>query len=167
MILLGTVTMPSFCLSFSRYHTEKLHGENYFTKLIIWDSGTKELFFLMKLLARWKQKLQNHMSSQEEAFAVNSLAPGRTGCHFKGAIFNLVSLIRFFISSNDYAPRWMPWDIRDHKSTLVQVMAWSCQPPSHYMRQCWPSSTSPYGVSRQQWVKLFAISNPGTNFLGR
>ena len=53
----------------------------------------------------------------------NSLAPGRPGCHFKNTIFNLVLLIGFFISSlNDNAPRRMPWDITDDKSTLVQVM---------------------------------------------
>ena len=35
----------------------------------------------------------------------NSLAPGRPGCHFKTAIFNLVLLIGFFRSSNDNALR--------------------------------------------------------------
>ena len=84
--------------------------------------------------------------------AFNSLAPGRPGCHFKTAIFNLVSLINFFRSSNDNAPRWMPWDLTDGKSTLVQVMAWCRQATSHYLSQCWLSSMSPYGVTRPQWV---------------
>ena len=39
------------------------------------------------------------------------------------------------------------------KSTLVQVMAWCRQAPSHYLSQCWPRSASPYGVTRPQWVK--------------
>ena len=26
------------------------------------------------------------------------------------------------------------------QSTLVQVMAWCCQAPSHYLNQCWPRS---------------------------
>ena len=85
-------------------------------------------------------------------FCFNSLAPGRPGCHFKTAIFNLVLLIGFFRSSNDNAPRWMPWDLTDDKSTLVQVMAWCRQATSHYLSQCWPSSMSPYGVTRPQWV---------------
>ena len=34
---------------------------------------------------------------------VSSLAPGRPGCHFKTAIFNLVLLIGIFTSSNDNA----------------------------------------------------------------
>ena len=80
--------------------------------------------------------------------SVNSLAPGRTGCHFRSAIFNLVLLISIFTSSNDNAHRWMPWDLTHNKSTLVQVMAWCRQATSHYLSQYWPSSMSPYGVTR-------------------
>ena len=83
---------------------------------------------------------------------VNSLAPGRPGCHFKTAIFNLVLLIGILISSNDNALRWMPWHLTDEKSTLVQVMAWYRQATSHYLSQCWPISMSPYGVARPQRV---------------
>ena len=80
---------------------------------------------------------------------INSLAPGRPGCHFETAIFNLVLLIGFFTSSKDNALRWMPRDLTDDKST----MAWCRQETSHYLSQCWPSSMSPYGVTRPQWVK--------------
>ena len=76
---------------------------------------------------------------------INSLAPGRPGCHFKTAIFNIVLLIAIFISSKDNALRWMPRDLTDDKSTLVQVMAWCRQAASHYLNQCWPSSKSPIG----------------------
>ena len=86
--------------------------------------------------------------------SINSLAPGRPGCHFKTAIFNLVLVIGIFTSSNDNALRWMPWDLTDDKSTLVQVMTWCRQATSHYLSQCWPSSMSPYGVTRPQWVKI-------------
>ena len=84
----------------------------------------------------------------------NSLAPGRPGCHYKTAIFNLVLLIGIFTSSKDNALRWMPWHLTDDKSTLVQVMAWCSQTTSHYLSQCWPTgiSMSPYGVTRPQWV---------------
>ena len=47
----------------------------------------------------------------------------------------------------------MPRDLTDDKSALVQIMAWCHQSTSHYMSQCWPSSMSPYGVTRAQWVK--------------
>ena len=33
-------------------------------------------------------------------------------------------------------------------------MAWCRQATSHYLSQCWPSSMSPYGVTRPQWVNL-------------
>ena len=84
----------------------------------------------------------------------SSLAPVGPRCHFKTAIFNLVLLIGIFTSSNDNALRWMPWDLTDDKSTLVQVMAWCRQATSHYLSQCWPSSMSPYGVTRPQWVNV-------------
>ena len=34
---------------------------------------------------------------------------------------------------------WMPLDLTNDKSTLVQVT-------SHYLSQCWPRSMSPYGI---------------------
>ena len=82
----------------------------------------------------------------------NSLAPGKSECDSKNAIFNLVLLIGIFRSSHYDALRWMPQDLTDDKSTLVQVMAWCRQAPSPYLSQCWLSSLSPYGVARPQWV---------------
>ena len=37
--------------------------------------------------------------------AINSLAPGRSGCYCKKAFFNIVSLIGIFRFSHDYAIR--------------------------------------------------------------
>ena len=54
----------------------------------------------------------------------NSLAPGKSECDYKYVIFNLVLLIGIFRSSHDNALWWMPQDLTDDKSTLVQVMAW-------------------------------------------
>ena len=51
----------------------------------------------------------------------------------------------------------MPVDLTDHKSTLVQVMAWCRQATSHYLSQCWPKSLSPYGAARPQWVNLYVL----------
>ena len=53
---------------------------------------------------------------------LNSLAPGRSVCDSKNAIFNLVLLIGIFRSPHDNALRWMPQDFTDEKSTLVQVI---------------------------------------------
>ena len=53
----------------------------------------------------------------------------------------------------------MPQDLIDNKSTLVHVMAWCRQTTSHYLDQCWPSSPTPYGIIRPQWVYKI---KPGT-----
>ena len=82
----------------------------------------------------------------------NSLAPGRFGGDFKILIFNLVLLIGILRSLYDNALRWMPRNITDDKSTLVQVMAWCRQATSHYLGQFWPKSMSPHGVIRPQRV---------------
>ena len=57
----------------------------------------------------------------------------------------------------EIALRWMPLDLTDEKSTLVQVMAWCCQVTSHYLSQCWPRSMTPNGVTRPQWVKIVPL----------
>ena len=54
----------------------------------------------------------------------------------------------------EIALSWLSQGFADDKSTLVQVMAWCRQATSHYLSQCWPSSLSPYGVTRPQWVKV-------------
>ena len=60
--------------------------------------------------------------------------------------------------SYEIALRWIPLDLTDDKSTLVQVMAWCCQATSHYLSQCWPRSMLPNGVTRPQWVKILTLS---------
>ena len=47
---------------------------------------------------------------------------------------------------------YMPLDLTNDKSKLVQVVAWCHQATSHYLSQCWSRSLSPYGVIRPQWV---------------
>ena len=86
--------------------------------------------------------------------ALNSLTPGRFGCDYEYAIFNLALLSDIFRSSYDNALRLMSKDLTGNKSTLVEVMAWCRQATSHYLSQCWPRSLSPYGVTRPQWVNL-------------
>ena len=84
---------------------------------------------------------------------INSLAPGRSECNSKNRIFNFDLLIGIFRSSRDNALRWMPQDLNDDKSTLVQVMAWCRQATSHYLSQYWLSLLLTYGIARPQWVK--------------
>ena len=76
----------------------------------------------------------------------------------KNVIFNLALLIGI-LKSYDNVLRWMPQDLTNDKSTLVQAMALWRQATSHYLNQCWPRSPTPYGVTRPQWVnKLIVIS---------
>ena len=79
--------------------------------------------------------------------------PGRSEYDSKNVISNLVLLIGIFRSTHDNALRWVPQDLTDDKSTLVQVMAWCRRATGHYMSQSWLSPLSPYGVARPQWVK--------------
>ena len=84
-------------------------------------------------------------------------SPGGFGCNFKNSILKLALLICTFRASFDKVIRWITQDLTDHKSTLVQVMAWCHQATSHYLSQCWPRSLSPNGVTRPQWVKIILI----------
>ena len=85
--------------------------------------------------------------------AINSLAPGKFEWNWRKVIFKLISVIDGWGISCKIALRWMPLDLTDDKSILVQVMAWCHQATSHYLSQCWLRSLSPYGVTRPQWVK--------------
>ena len=90
---------------------------------------------------------------------VNSLDPGRFQFHFRLVILKLTLVNGGWGISYEIALRWMPLDITDDKSTLVQVMAWCRQATSHYLTQCWPRSMSPNGVTNPQWVKDIIIRN--------
>ena len=64
------------------------------------------------------------------------------------------------VASHEIATRWMSLDCTDDKSTLVQVMAWFHEPPSHYLGQCWPRSLLPHNVTRPQRVKADGAWHP-------
>ena len=84
---------------------------------------------------------------------LNSLTPGKFEWNFRYVIFKQLLEIYGWGISWEIA-RWsMSLDFTDDQSTSVQVMAWCRQATSHYLRQCWPRSMSPYGVTRLQCVK--------------
>ena len=85
-------------------------------------------------------------------------SPLRSGCCFDNAVVKLILFNSIFRSSNGNALRWMPRDLSGEKSSLVQVMAWCRQAPSHCLSKCWPRSMSPNGITRPQWVKFKSIS---------
>ena len=83
---------------------------------------------------------------------VNSLSPETCVSNFQDIIFKLVTQNIRLITDCKIALRWMPENLSNAKSTLVQVMAWCCQAASHYLNQCSPRSLMPYCVARPQWV---------------
>ena len=97
--------------------------------------------------------LMTALLSMFEGFWLNSLAPRRFQQKFREVIFKPISVTDGWDISCKIALRWMPLDLIDDKSTLVQVMAWCHQATSHYLSQCWPRFMLPYGVTRPQWVK--------------
>ena len=87
-------------------------------------------------------------------FCINSLTPGKLQFNFRKVIFKLTSVNGGWGISYEIALKWMPQDLTDDESTLVQVMDWCRQAKSHYMSQSWPRSMSPNGVTRPQWVNI-------------
>ena len=59
---------------------------------------------------------------------------------------------------------WKSLALTDDKSILIQVMAWCCQAPSHYLSQCWPRSMSPYDATRPLWVNTKIYKNPQCSY---
>ena len=47
----------------------------------------------------------------------------------------------------------------NENSALIQVMAWCRQTTIYYLNQYWVRSTSLYGVTRSQWIKLSDRTN--------
>ena len=76
------------------------------------------------------------------------MVPGRCGCNVKLVIFKLIPRIDALSISCEIALMWMPQDLTDDLSILVQVMAWCRQATSHYLSQCQPKSISPYYITR-------------------
>ena len=73
--------------------------------------------------------------------------------NFRHVIFKPILMIDGWGISCETALIWMSLDFTDYQSTLVQVMAWCHQATSHYLNQCWPTSLSPHGITRPQWVR--------------
>ena len=115
----------------------------------------------MKILSKWQHLCFSEWTQlyYEWCSHFNSLAPSRFWLNFRWVIFKQILVIDGWGISYEIALRWMPLDLTDDKSTLVQVMAWCRQATSHYLNQCWPRSLWPYGVTRPQWVNI-----PGCGF---
>ena len=91
---------------------------------------------------------------------VNSLGPRRCGCNLKFIFFKLLPRIDILSIFCEIDCRWMPPDVTNDESTLVQVIIpGGHQATSHYLNQCWPSSMKTYGHTGSQWVKYCHCMN--------
>ena len=116
---------------------------------------------LMKVFSQSLMWLSKHCSGHyvttQHAQACTLISWGCVHLRWCGSLedYTLWSLVNggWGISSEN-SHRWMPLDLTDDKSKLVQVMAWCRQATSHYLSQCWPRSMSPNGITGPQWVKL-------------
>ena len=88
---------------------------------------------------------------------VNSLALRRCSCNSKCLILKHIFGINFLCISSEIAIRWMLQIFLDGEFTLVQLMAWCHQSPSHYLNHCWPSCITSYGITRVQWVNHLGV----------
>ena len=124
---------------------------NQCSDFCLWDYIV--CLLVQHFIQAWVKNNEKATRNMTDLAEFNSLAPGRSECDFKNVIFNLVLQIGIFRFSHDNVLRWMPPDLTDDKSTLVQCLTAS----SHYPNQCWPRSISPYGVTRPNdlMVKCF------------
>ena len=91
----------------------------------------------------------------------SSVVPKRCGSNFESIIFKLIRQNSNLSTRCEIPFRWIPQNLTNGKSTLVQMMAWCRQTAGHYLSQCqWPRFMSPYGVTSSQWVNWVA---PGAN----
>ena len=74
---------------------------------------------------------------------------GRLKWNFRYIIFWLILVTDGWGVSCEIAIRWISMNLTGVKSALPQAT-------SHYLSQCWPSSMTPYGIDRPQWVYSLA-----------
>ena len=104
--------------------------------------------FMIKCNDIWRLEIKSLFADHLLTFyKVNSLAPGVFQRNFSEVIFQLILVMNGRSIYCKIVLKWMPMDLNDGKSTLVQVMAWCRQATSHYLSQCWPRSLSPYMAS--------------------
>ena len=106
-----------------------------------------EVVILTKLLPH-----ANGLTLKSVGDNINSLALGKFEWNFSYVIFKWILVIHGWGISCEIVLIWMSQDFTDDQSTLVQVMAWCHQAPSHYLSQCWPCTLSSYGITKPQWV---------------
>ena len=71
----------------------------------------------------------------------------------------IILQIDILSTSPEIGHMWVPLNLINDKSTLVQVMAWYCQATSHYLNQCWLRSLTRYGVTQLHIISSVVFSS--------
>ena len=106
----------------------------------------------------------------------NSLTPGKCVRNLKSIIIKFIIHDRNLGIHGEIALKWMPQNLTNEKSTLLQIMDWCRQVAIHYLSQCQHISMLPYGITMSQWgiitwydgflPPVRCISAPGTTLFG-
>ena len=85
------------------------------------------------------------------AHSVYALKPRRYNRYLPGTFPNVFSWKQSFIFLPQITLNLVPDDLIYDKPEIVHVMIGAAQTTSIYLKQCWQSSMTPYGVTRPQW----------------
>ena len=80
--------------------------------------------FLLGLVLNRGQTFVYTIDSQDQLRCLNSLAPGRCRGNIKSTMFELIIENSSLSTWCEIAPRWMPRNLTNEKSTLLQLTHW-------------------------------------------
>ena len=83
----------------------------------------------------------------------------RRGSNFKSVISKHMLWITFMGTSCEIALRWIPQNIFDDKSTLVQVIVGACWHQAITWRNVDPDLCCHFGITKPQWVNSLGPSD--------
>ena len=133
------------------------------SKLFWLLAGLCTFFLSFGKWARCKMTLNRSVYPQwartkpEQTWCLTPWPLGVFKYNFRQVIFKLTLVNGGWGISYEIALRWMPLDLTDDNSTLVQAMAWCRQAASHYMSQCWSRSMSPNGITMPRDAGSFLV----------
>ena len=102
-------------------------------------------------LTLWYLETYSKLKFGSRICMFNSLPPERFVSNLNLAVFKpMQSTDGWGILWN--CPQVIVTGFTNDKSALVKLIACCHYATSHYLSQCWPSSLSPYGITRPQWI---------------
>ena len=125
------------------------------TKFFIRENAIEDVRCKMAtILSREDELMIWHENALLDGIAskLNPLAPGRCNCDFK--LVNMTLILRIYIlytwkcpQANPTRPRW--WLVKHCFRRWLGATSY----PNH----CWPSSMTPHGITKPQWVNCKQI----------